>query len=252
MSENLQQPDMILLCSDLAKDFKASYHWLTVFIKRNKLTPVWFDIASNITVNPKSEKTVHIWLTGNEKNKFTVVLTCATDGTKLPLICIFKEKKLNRGEQIHSGIIVWHQENSWMNTELILRYLKYLDDEKKNGPKKDLAMLVYDSFRDHLEDSVKNKFCKYGFNLAVIPSGAGKTAKGNLRHARIIDICTWVKNSWENISDEIIRKSFVICKILDNSSEPDNSSELDSSIESDVELEIVNLYGDTSNNIICS
>ncbi len=40
-------------------------------------TPVWFDMAENFTVNPKGEKTVHIRETDNEKNRFTVVLTCA-------------------------------------------------------------------------------------------------------------------------------------------------------------------------------
>lgn len=81
-------------------------------------------------------------------------------------------------------------------------------------------MLVYDSFRGHLEDSVKNKFRKCGFDLAVIPSGctsicqlldvainkpfkdnmrkewhiwmsnggAGKTAKGNLCCAGVSEI----------------------------------------------------------------
>ncbi|CAG8631282.1 4978_t:CDS:2, partial [Gigaspora rosea] len=60
------------------------------------------------------------------------------------------------------------------------------------------AMLVYDSFKGHLDDSVKAKFHKSGFNLAVIPrlfakewliwmskGGAGKTPKRNLRCARI-------------------------------------------------------------------
>ncbi len=42
-------------------------------------TPVWFDMAGNFTVNLKGEKTVHIRETGNEKNRFTVVLTCAVD-----------------------------------------------------------------------------------------------------------------------------------------------------------------------------
>ena len=37
-------------------------------------TPVWFDMAGNFTINPKGEKTVHIRATGNEKNRFTVVL----------------------------------------------------------------------------------------------------------------------------------------------------------------------------------
>lgn len=40
-------------------------------------TPVWFDMAGALTINPKGEKTVHVRATGNEKNRFTVVLTCA-------------------------------------------------------------------------------------------------------------------------------------------------------------------------------
>lgn len=40
-------------------------------------TPVWFDMAGNFTIGQKGEKTVHIRATGNEKNRFTVVLTCA-------------------------------------------------------------------------------------------------------------------------------------------------------------------------------
>jgi transposase len=40
-------------------------------------TPVWFDMAGNMTVNNKGDKTVHIRTTGNDKNRFTVVLTCS-------------------------------------------------------------------------------------------------------------------------------------------------------------------------------
>jgi hypothetical protein len=40
-------------------------------------TPVWFDMAGNITVNNKGDKTIHIRTTGNDKNHFTVVLTCS-------------------------------------------------------------------------------------------------------------------------------------------------------------------------------
>ena len=39
--------------------------------------PIWFDIARNFTIDQKGEKTVHIRATSNEKNQFTVVLTCA-------------------------------------------------------------------------------------------------------------------------------------------------------------------------------
>ena len=39
-------------------------------------TPVWFNMAKNFTIDQIGKKTVHIRSTGNEKNRFTVVLTC--------------------------------------------------------------------------------------------------------------------------------------------------------------------------------
>src|SRR3954451_7644080 len=89
-------------------------------------TPVWFDMAGNMTINHKGDKTVHIYTTGNDKNRFTVVLTCSAgknifnfyflvfndltnfffiDGTKYPPICIFKGKQVFRGETIPRGVI---------------------------------------------------------------------------------------------------------------------------------------------------
>ncbi|GBC26000.1 uncharacterized protein OCT59_020306 [Rhizophagus irregularis] len=73
-------------------------------------TPVWFDMTGwHFTINPKGEKTVHIHATGNEKNRFTVVLTCAADRTKLLPICIFKGKQMPRNEQVLPGVVVWFQ-----------------------------------------------------------------------------------------------------------------------------------------------
>jgi hypothetical protein len=54
-------------------------------------TPVWFDMAGNFTVNQKEEKTVHIRSTGNEHNRFTVVLTCAA-GKNLKISYLFDYK----------------------------------------------------------------------------------------------------------------------------------------------------------------
>ena len=106
-------------------------------------------------------------------------------------------------------------------------------------------MMVYDSFRGHLEESVKTKFRDNGIDLAVIPGGltsvcqpldvtinkpfkdnlrkewhlwmagggAGVTAAGNLRRARLSDVCGWVKNAWERIPSEMIIESFKTCQI---------------------------------------
>jgi hypothetical protein len=168
------------------------------------------------------------------------------DGTKLPPICIFKGKRLSRGEQIPSGIIVWFQENGWMDANLMKKYVDYLNDNiKGNGRAKVPMMMVYDSFKGHLEDSVKSKFRDSGFDLAVIPGGltsicqpldvainkpfkdnlrkewhlwmagggAGLTVGGNLKRAKLSDVCGWVKRSWDNISNEIIVQSFKTCNI---------------------------------------
>ena len=106
-------------------------------------------------------------------------------------------------------------------------------------------MMVYDSFKGHLEESVKEKFCENGFDLAVIPGGltsicqpldvainkplkdnlrkewhlwmanggARETVAGNLRRARLSEVCEWVKHAWDNISDETIIQSFRKCRI---------------------------------------
>jgi len=34
-------------------------------------------MTENFTISQKGEKTIHIYVTGNKKNRFTVVLTCA-------------------------------------------------------------------------------------------------------------------------------------------------------------------------------
>ena len=46
--------------------------------------PLMFDVTSNKTVDVKGAKTIMIKTYGNEKTRYTVVLACYADGTKLP------------------------------------------------------------------------------------------------------------------------------------------------------------------------
>jgi hypothetical protein len=129
-----------------------------------------------------------------------------------------------------------------MDSELMNQYVDYLSNEidgrtRTRAPK----LMVYDSFRGHLEKSVKEKFRDHGFDLAVIPGGltslcqpldvainksfkanlhkewhlwmasggaAGQTTAGNLQHAKFNDMYGWVKRSWNGIFNEIIIDSF--------------------------------------------
>jgi len=163
-----------------------------------------------------------------------------------------------RGEKTPPGVIIWFQTNGWMDTNLMQRYIDYFNNVRmRNGTREDLAMLVYDSFRGHLEDSVKKRFHESGVYLMVIPGeltskcqplnvfinkpfkdnlqkewhswmadgGARETASGNLCRASLSDVCSWVKRSWEGISTDIIVKSFKKCNIsndLDSDDISDN------------------------------
>src|SRR6266540_3072641 len=134
-----------------------------------------------------------------------------------------------------------------MDSKLMKWYIDYLSDERNNDGLRKPILIVYDSFRGHLEESVKEKFKENGYDLAVIPGGltsicqpldvainkpfkdnlrkewhlwmagggAGQTIEDNLRRAKFGDVCGWVKRSWEQISDEIIINSFKTCHISD-------------------------------------
>ncbi|CAG8745528.1 10735_t:CDS:2 [Gigaspora rosea] len=141
-------------------------------------------------------------------------------------ICIFKGMRLKLGEQIPPDI------------------------DKLKKP----AILVYDSFKGHLDDSVKAKFRKSGFDLAIIPSGLtsicqlldvaiNKPFKDYLRkngsfgcqkivlekllkEIFVVLKLMRIKRSRERISEEIIIKSFKTCRIVDESGDKSNDLEI--------------------------
>ena len=56
--------------------------------------PLTFDVPSNKTVDVTGAKTITIKISGNEKRRYTFVLACCADSTKLPPLLIFKRKTL--------------------------------------------------------------------------------------------------------------------------------------------------------------
>lgn len=70
-------------------------------IRNADQTPLTFDIP----VATKGNKSISIKTTGNEKNRFTVMLECTVDGGKLPPYVIFKRKTLPK-EKFPDGVIV--------------------------------------------------------------------------------------------------------------------------------------------------
>ena len=80
--------------------------------------PLTFDVPLNKTVHDKGSKTVMIKNSGNDKKRYTVVLVCCADGTKLPPLLIFKRKTLPKDVPvIPHGIYVHVHSKGWMEKE---------------------------------------------------------------------------------------------------------------------------------------
>jgi len=78
--------------------------------------PLMLDVPSNKTLDVKGAKTIMIKTSGNEKTRYTVVLACCADGTKLPPLLIFKRKTLPK-DIIPHGIYVHVHSKGWMEKE---------------------------------------------------------------------------------------------------------------------------------------
>jgi len=76
--------------------------------------PLTFDVPSNKTVDVKGATTIMIKASGNEKTRYTVVLACCADGTKLLPLSIFKRKTLPKDVTPH-GIYVHVHSKGWMD-----------------------------------------------------------------------------------------------------------------------------------------
>ena len=86
-------------------------------------SPIQFDMPSTRTVSKTGEKTVKIRTTGNEKNRLTVVLTCAGDGSKLKPLVIFKRKTMPKIANKH-GVVVAVQEKGWMDENIMKLWIE--------------------------------------------------------------------------------------------------------------------------------
>ena len=67
----------------------------------------------------------------------------------------------------------------------------------------------------------------------------GTTTLGNLRRARLSDVCGWVKRAWKEIPDEMVIESFKTCRIstsLDGSDDEITDNE-DSDVGSDIDCD---------------
>jgi len=133
-------------------------------------TPMSFNLPNNTTVEQCGTRTVSILSTGHERSNFTVMLGCMADGTKLPLVIIFKLVNISR-EEFPDGVIIRANKEGWMNEKEMFWWIENVWIQRARRGNNQRSLLVLDSFTAHKTDAVKRRFREKNTDLAVIPGG---------------------------------------------------------------------------------
>ena len=162
--EKLVKFQRYVIAQSKKHDFELKY------IGNGDQTPVTFDIVTNSMVTEKGVKSVSILTTSHEKDRFTVMLACLGDGTKLPPYVILKRKTLPKNANFPKEVIVRCQEKGWMDQGLVQDWLRTVWS-KVGGLTRKKSMLVWYSFRAHLSAPIRCTLKSLNTEPVVFPGG---------------------------------------------------------------------------------
>ena len=206
-------------------------------------TPLFSDNMGKTTLDERGAKQVRLRTTGNSKKMQTLVLSINLDGSKNLPCLVFKGKgKTPEGKQLQTrdDILVFFTDNGWMNDTVTEKWVGKIfpheSDEKK--------LLIWDSFKCHTDENIKGVLNHKNVLSAIIPGGCTSqiqtldvcinrpfkskmedlfdefmadesqhsfTRGGNMRAASMTQICNMVVRAWEDITPDIIIRSFKVC-----------------------------------------
>ncbi len=227
--------------------------------------PLTFDCPPNRTVNKTGEKSISIVTTGHEKTSFTCVLACAANGEKLKPMIIFKRKTLPK-ENFPNDVVIKCNEKGWMCEKIMLDWINEVWRKRKGAFFQPSGILIMDSMRAHLLDSVKLAAKTASASLAVIPGGLTKvlqpldlttnksfkghvrkhwetwmasenhsyTKNGNMKRASYEEVARWVSQAWREVSPDTIKSGFSQAEIISNFSieqNPDVPNDEDANLD---------------------
>ncbi|CAI7783092.1 unnamed protein product [Closterium sp. NIES-53] len=192
-------------------------------------TPHWLEMPAERTLEMKGARTLHARTAGYEKERVTVMLAATADGLKLPPYVIFKRKTVPR-IMVPPGIVIRAQEKGWMDkrlvqdwtTQVLVPFLKPLRDK---GGRRKQVLLVFDSYKGHLTESVGQTLKMFKVTRAVIPGSRTPLVQplddsinrslkcGNLKKPPPEVIPKLIVESWADVPEELVKKSFLTCGI---------------------------------------
>lgn len=234
--------------------------------------PLTFDCPPNRTVCKTGDKSVPIVTTGNERTSFTCVLACAANGEKLKPMIIFKRKTQPK-ENFPKDVIIRCNEKGWMCETLMIDWLNEVWRKRSGSFFQPSGVLIFDSMRAHLMESVKVEARRSSAFLSVIPGGLTKilqpldltvnccfkknvrkhweqwmtsgqhsyTKGGNMRKASYEEVAKWVSEAWKEIPLSIIQSGFSRANIISTpeNGKPDESSSDESGEEAELNDEFL-------------
>ena len=135
-------------------------------------TAVWSDMIGNVTVDATGTKDVPVKSTRNEKVKVSVCLTAKADGAKLKPFAFqgVKREATAINEEFKNHCVVASSSNSWMNEELVLKFLRQvlgMFSFKKR-------LFAWDTFEAHMTEEVRKLLKQMKNDGALIPGGCTK------------------------------------------------------------------------------
>ena len=206
-------------------------------------------IVREYPVDVAGSRTVSLASTGHEKLNVTVAFAAAASGDKKCPFIISKGKGKtaeDRELKARRDIHVVFSDNGWFNDSLTIEWLQRVLGSLAFRQR----LLIWDSYRCHLSEAVRDSRRRKKVDTAVIPGGctgliqapdvswnrpfkshlrnqydewllSGEktyTAAGNLRAVSKTTLCDMVVKAWESISSTLIVKSFQCCGLLPNPS----------------------------------
>ncbi|CAI7912431.1 unnamed protein product [Closterium sp. NIES-54] len=190
-------------------------------------------------IEHRGARSVPIRTAGYEKTRLTVMLACTAFGEKLRPWVWFKLKNVPNCE-IPERIVCQAQDNGWMDesavqTWLTKEVLPHLNPRRGQNARR--AMLVLDSYRGHITQTMLQAYRMHSITPEVIPTGCTSQiqpldvsinrcfkAAVRARYARNLQrppqpvVLQWIAEVWDQVPKKVIIDVFRHCG---------NSSKLD-------------------------
>ncbi|TYZ53725.1 hypothetical protein PybrP1_000453 [[Pythium] brassicae (nom. inval.)] len=137
-------------------------------------TAVFFESKTARTVNKRGARTIAIQASNSNGKHMTICVACAVDGTKLPLMFVFKGKANGHIEQdisreLPASAIACCEPTGWMDERagglrLERVWLPHVRTTEE-------SLLMLDEFKCHMQQLFVNRLADAGMEVEFIPGG---------------------------------------------------------------------------------